>query len=537
MTDAAADFGSAVVVVVGGGGGDVAATGAFFTGVESVLEPPLLLLLISLLVPVPVPVLVPVPVAVEATSSCGEGEAATGVQTAATAAVVAAVVAAEEEDEETRAEVAREEIENDTGAPIGGERTKIKVKEEGEEPAKKEEEKELKEDSVVTAENALKISAASEDGSRSIEIDAATAAAPAPAENVPSEGFHIAAKRVVRRLSAYIDDVNVAPRLPPILFAPLPLEPIFTPAFTVATMKQQQASESESTAPRDRAPQLKIPTPEFRPEELGRNPDRMIGSLYTDRPHQFHEDGIRYSSLAELQRHTNEFLERKKLLQKTADRHKRAHREWYCTASQWATDFNTATSATLIASDTSGSIASVNAAGATATGSSALFSSSSAAAAADTANVQYVVPADEHFTRCPISKEVFEVVWDAEEGEMMYRNAVKVLVTPNADAQLYEQAQPLEDLFDVGGGEAEASSNQGPASSMRYLIVHKLLVLDQWLMSGKAATVRDAILRYTGVEGMYTSTSPGEEKIKQLLHAVADEDEQDDTFVILDFNS
>ena len=71
---------------------------------------------------------------------------------------------------------------------------------------------------------------------------------------------------------------------------------------------------------------------------------------------------------------------------------------------------------------------------------------------------EFVVPADENFTRCPVSKEAFETVWDDEEGAFMYRNAVKVLVTDAADKELFKMALPTEQ------------------TGMGYLIVHKPLV-------------------------------------------------------------
>jgi hypothetical protein len=57
--------------------------------------------------------------------------------------------------------------------------------------------------------------------------------------------------------------------------------------------------------------------------------------------------------------------------------------------------------------------------------------------------------------------------------------------------------------------------------------VHKLLVLDQWLLSGRAASLRDTVLRYQ-------SLPSGAEKAAALLKA--SDDEQDDVFVLLELS-
>ncbi len=54
-------------------------------------------------------------------------------------------------------------------------------------------------------------------------------------------------------------------------------------------------------------------------------------------------------------------------------------------------------------------------------------SSATAFAAATSSGVEFIVPADEHFPRCPVSKEMFETFFDEDEGEMMFRNAAKVM--------------------------------------------------------------------------------------------------------------
>lgn len=91
---------------------------------------------------------------------------------------------------------------------------------------------------------------------------------------------------------------------------------------------------------------------------------------------------------------------------------------------------------------------------------------------------EYIVPADEHFVRCPISKETFEKSWDDEEGDWMYRNAVKVLVTEAANKHVYDVGQP--------------TSVEG----IKYVVVRKPLIVDGWLATGQAAPFQEAIQRY-----------------------------------------
>lgn len=234
-----------------------------------------------------------------------------------------------------------------------------------------------------------------------------------------------------------------------------------------------------------------------RTEELGRNPEKMVNALYTDKPHQFHEDGLRFSSLTLLKQHTDKHMELKKALQKRKE--VREYREWYCTTAQWVTDFSA-----------------LRLSGEAAPSSSSSGGRGGADGGPGGAEEEYVVPADEHFTRCPVSREVFECLWDEEEGEMMYRNAVKVLVTEAADPVMYAQAQPVPWAIDT---------------PVRYLIVHKLLVLDQWLSSGKAVPLQDACIRYKTTGG-----ATGQQRAERLQSAVGEDEDEEDIFVLLEFS-
>ena len=113
-------------------------------------------------------------------------------------------------------------------------------------------------------------------------------------------------------------------------------------------------------------------------------------------------------------------------------------------------------------------------------------------------NDVYVVPFDEHFTRCPVSKELFETFWDDEEGGLMFRNAVKILVTEAADASLFEVGRATE------------------VANIRYCIVHKLLVLDGWVLSGKALAL-----------------SKVSDEMKDAYVEAAGDDDDEDVFVAI----
>lgn len=189
----------------------------------------------------------------------------------------------------------------------------------------------------------------------------------------------------------------------------------------------------------------------------------------------------------ELVKHTDACLTKKEMNRKQDQANERVCRQWYCTVLQWMTDF----------SALGGGNSKNQGHG------SALSSSSSMV------TEEFVVPADEHFTRCPVSKEVFETVWDEDEGAFMYRNAVKILVTEVADSVLYRLALPTEQ------------------DGVQYMIVHKLLVLDGWLQSGRAETLTGATLRYEAMgRGSDTATA--------LAAAAGDDEDADDVFVMLE---
>ena len=121
-----------------------------------------------------------------------------------------------------------------------------------------------------------------------------------------------------------------------------------------------------------------------------------------------------------------------------------------------------------------------------------------------------VVLADENFPRCPVSNEVFRTIWDEEEGDFMYRNAVRVLLTNDADPELYLVSRPT------------------PVDNVRYALVHKRMALDGWLAAEKAITVNEAmILRKKKLRENIDNAFPD-----YAAAACVDEDESD-VFVLM----
>ncbi len=146
-------------------------------------------------------------------------------------------------------------------------------------------------------------------------------------------------------------------------------------------------------------------------------------------------------------------------------------------------------------------------------------SSSGAAAANNQQSAiqeELIVPADEHFVRCPVSKEIFENIWDEDEGEYMYRNAVKLFVTEAADSMYFKLGRPTS------------------ANGVRYLIVQKVLVLDSLLAKGKAASLKTVLQQYTAATAGARSRSADVVAKQDALLKAAAEDHPEDVFVLLD---
>ena len=102
----------------------------------------------------------------------------------------------------------------------------------------------------------------------------------------------------------------------------------------------------------------------------------------------FYQDGIRFKTLVELVKHTDACLTKKEMNRKQEQANERVCRQWYCTVLQWITDFSA-----LAGSNSNGN-------------SHGQGSAPSGPGSSNMTTEEFVVPADEHFTRCPVCKEV-----------------------------------------------------------------------------------------------------------------------------------
>jgi hypothetical protein len=203
---------------------------------------------------------------------------------------------------------------------------------------------------------------------------------------------------------------------------------------------------------------------------------------------------MRFKSQAELAAHLDDLFIRNQSRQRKEGR---SVRQWYIKESQWITDCG------------------VFSTGEETERSKAATPSPADGAGDDTQQEEeMVVPADEHFTRCPVSHEAFMPEWDEEEGDFMYRHAVKVLITAKADNSLFKVSQ----------------STGHPL--IRYAIVHQNLVMDGWQSSGKAVTLADGLVLASKQHG---DGSDVYRTIVNAFMAAAGEDEDtNDIFVLIE---
>jgi hypothetical protein len=237
------------------------------------------------------------------------------------------------------------------------------------------------------------------------------------------------------------------------------------------------------------------------PAELTRNPAEALRGLYAERPFRWPEDGVRFKSQLQLNAYIDVYAEKRRAALRVEQSGVIARREWYCSLRAWI-------------SSTKSGASDADADGGTGGGAVAGGIGANGKASAHDTGKEFIVPADEHFTRCPVSKETFETLWNDEEGEFMYKHAARVLVTPAADAAVFKMGQP---------------TNQ---AGVRYIIAHKRLVVDEWLDVGKAATLGDAIKRY---EAMGSGSAKA--SVQALKLAAGEGEDEEGVFVMLELSA
>ncbi len=303
------------------------------------------------------------------------------------------------------------------------------------------------------------------------------------------------------------------PSLPDIVTGPLPLEPSKQYVLGLETYKSaarkvgNNASSSAFGLTRH-----KVPMPKFDVNALNRPKDFALQGLYMTRRHQYQEDAARFRSQKELDNYIDVSTIRKIKVKTLLSSGVLFSRQWYYQTHTWCEDFDDVVS-TIDQSIEAGEAGSSHLAK---EGSSNGVSAQNQTKLDDD-GWQYTVPADEHFIRCPVSKNKFVQKWDDDEGEMLYMNAVKVFVTEAADSAIFNIGQPTE--------------HEGT----HYLIVDKTLVLDPWRENGKAASVQDAIERYqTMLASIDDNKEASYEDYIQSLKIVGAEEDCEHCFTMLE---
>jgi len=302
--------------------------------------------------------------------------------------------------------------------------------------------------------------------------------------------------------------------LPGILLGPLPLEPskqyaAGAEAYAVRSRGVAEASRTSSLALARR----RVAVPKFDVNALSLNKDFALRALYMERRYQFQDDGLRFRLQSELESYLDASAQRKLKIKTIVATGVMQSRQWFASVSDWCEEHDS------LVSEQDKSIHAALQACTAGDRTKRGMAVQANTEAEDTWT--YVVPADEMFVRCPVSKNLFQQRWDDDEGEMLYANAAKVFVTAGADENIFKLGQPA----------------RADLPCVRYLIVDKTMVLNPWLENGKASCVRDAVERYESmVQGREAGAiSPYTQYLAALREAAADEDEEH-TFTMLELN-
>lgn len=205
------------------------------------------------------------------------------------------------------------------------------------------------------------------------------------------------------------------------------------------------------------------------------------------------QDGTRFGTQVQLDAHMDLLFRRKRARRE----HKgEASREWYCTGEQWMTDFGRL---------------GLPASGAGDSGTDGVGGDGTAGAGGgedipddgddiDPDGAEACVPADERYTKCRICGERFEMFYDNDEEEWMYRNACYLRVYGVGDGAGEGADDDLdEEDGDMAGGAGDDEGGDGMGDEndadgggrSRQIIVHKLCLEVSGLKDRDRITWRD----------------------------------------------
>jgi hypothetical protein len=324
-----------------------------------------------------------------------------------------------------------------------------------------------------------------------------------------------AALDVASRVTELLEGAGVPPPLPPVLFAPLPLDPTDIAAIMHINRQSKQGAKhrlSGGPGPLDQiqqqqqqqlqqqfnhhqqqqqqqlqlrqqqqqqqpgrdeteyksAPAMKLSVPLFNHQELLSQPlANMYVNLLYDPNGKFRfvcsQDGLRFSSDEALSEHLDYlFLKNKEKMSRGEEI---VSRSWFSSVDQWQTDY--------------GALATPGA------GDGGHTSSGPGGGAAVECDVHKLShPQDAEFSRCALSGELFEVSWDEDEQDEVYKGCAKLLCQKTL-------CGPYADLW----GKAVVCEGSPVGTEVRYVLL-SAAALEAML---RAATATSLALALEGV--------------------------------------
>lgn len=220
---------------------------------------------------------------------------------------------------------------------------------------------------------------------------------------------------------------------------------------------------------------------------LARSNPAAVRRLYGEGfPFWCKQDGTRFSTQVQLDAHMDLLFRRKRARREQKGE---ASREWYCTGEQWMTDFGR------LGPPASGA-GNMDGVGGEGTGGAGVGGNGpDDGEELDPDGANSCVPADERFTKCRICGERFQMFFDNDEEEWMYRNTCYIRVYGDGAGDEAED-EIEDDDGDMGGvtGDDYAGEDGGDGDGggrSRQIIVHKLCLDLSGLKDRERITWRD----------------------------------------------